>query len=204
MELTIAGLTKERETALLRVVEEGMCRATAGISEMIGRELTILLPPVIQLVPINRLPHILGRPDLEVVGLYLSIFGDVVGHMTILFSQEQALQLAGMLLGAPDGTTHELGEMEISALSEMGNITGSFFLNALADATDLDIQPSPPTLITDMAGAILDISVVDVSREANETVLFETEFYMDGRRASGYFLIIPNPSALERILQRVC
>lgn len=195
--------TQEKQVALRRVVEVGMRNAAAGLSQMVGQEVSIASAPMVRFTSIWEIPMLLGQPDAIIVGIYLTVFGDIAGHITILFSQEQALHLADMLLGVPEGTTQELGDMEMSALGEMGNITGSFFLNALADKTDLVIQPSPPTVMVDMCGAILDIAVSDICHEANETLLFEAEFLMNGRRASGYFLTMPNPSGLESILAKV-
>lgn len=44
--------------------------------------------------------------------------------------------------------TKEIANLEASALGEMGNIMGSFYLNAPSDASGLGLMPSPPAVIS--------------------------------------------------------
>ena len=99
------------------------------------------------------------------------------------------------------GTTTELGEMETSALGEMGNIIGAFFLNAIADATGLDLRPLPPSVMTDMAGALLDVVTADILMTSDETYLAESTFQVDGREISGVFFVIPSEELLNALIE---
>jgi chemotaxis protein CheC len=104
-----------------------------------------------------------------------------------------------MLLGNPDGTTTALDEMERSVLGEIGNVMGSHFLNTLSDYTGLDLRVSPPEVMMDMAGAILDPALAELMAVADEATVVESSFSAQGREINGKFLVMPNPN-LQRVL----
>lgn len=94
-------------------------------------------------------------------------------------------------MDVPGGTTSELGEMEQSVLGEVGNVVGSFFLNAVADRAHQCLLPSCPAVMVDMVGAIMS-SVMAEALQVNETVYaIRLSFASDDRYLEGKFLAIP-------------
>ena len=108
------------------------------------------------------------------------------------------------LLGQDLGTNEALGEMEISALGEMGNIVGSFFLNALADATGLKLRVSPPSVMMDMAGAILDAILAEVMSDVDEALVMQTSYGTEDMQINGTFLCLPSVSLQTALLEHWC
>ncbi|MEE8338325.1 MAG: chemotaxis protein CheC, partial [Dehalococcoidia bacterium] len=84
--------------------------------------------------------------------------------------------------------------------AEMGNVIGAFFLSALADATGLTLRPSPPVVMTDMAGALLDIVSADILLTQDETYLAETTFAAEDREISGVFFVMPSEELRDALL----
>jgi chemotaxis protein CheC len=118
----------------------------------------------------------------------------------LVHQPDVALAIIDMLLGNEPGATRDLNEMEQSALGEMGNIIGSAFLNAIADALSLRLQPSPPEVILDMAGAILDVAFAEILQQSDDVIVAETSFGTADRQARGTFLVIPSFNFLKVIL----
>jgi chemotaxis protein CheC len=114
-----------------------------------------------------------------------------------------AYAFVDLLMEQPPDTTQSLGEMEQSALGEMGNIIGSHFLNALADATGLALKPSPPAVMTDMAGALLDIVAADIMLTQDEAFVAETTFHAPDREISGLFFVVPSESLFNALMEKV-
>jgi chemotaxis protein CheC len=79
----------------------------------------------------------------------------------------------------------------------MGNITGSFFLNAIADTLGITLYPSPPSVIIDMAGAIMGIALAEILQESDEVMVVDTVFTTDDQCAGGRFMIMPNESFVQ-------
>jgi chemotaxis protein CheC len=87
--------------------------------------------------------------------------------------------------------------MEISVLGEVGNVMGSFFLNVIANGTGITLQPSPPAVMMDMAGAILDVPLAQMLEHSDDTLIAETTFSTDDFVVNGKFLVVPVPTNLN-------
>ena len=182
------------------LVSRGTDNAMSGLSQMVGSEISVTAFGL-RRVPVAEIADIVGGPDVMAVGIYLTVSGSADGHLMLMYDPKIAAAFVDLLMMQEVGTTQELGEMEHSALGEMGNIIGAFFLNALADETGLDLRPSPPSVMTDMAGALLDVVTADILMTADETYLVETTFAVEGQEISGVFFVIPSEDLLRALVE---
>lgn len=181
------------------LVNLGTRNAMSGLSQMIGREIEVT-SLVLRRVPVGEISNLFGGPDTEVVGIYLTVGGSADGHLMLMYEPRIAWAFIDLLMGQPPGTTVGLDAMGRSALAEMGNIIGAFFLSAIADATGLSLLPSPPAVMTDMAGALLDVVSADILLTQDETYLAESSFLTQGHDISGVFMVMPTEGLLEALL----
>ena len=139
------------------------------------------------------------------VGIYLQVEGDVEGSMMFILKKSAAAHLVnklmcGMLgIDETNAETHEFGEMECSAMKEVGNIITGAYLNALSGLTNLKIYPSVPQLGIDMAGALLSVPAVEFGVLGDKILLIQTKF-SDDVELDGYFILIPDMESYEKIL----
>jgi chemotaxis protein CheC len=180
------------------VAARGFSNSAQGLSKMIGQELSVFSPDV-DLVPLADIPDILGGPDNDAVGVYLRFAGELSGQIMMIISYQQALEFCDMVLDAPSGTTTEFGRMERSALSEIGNLTGTFFLNAIYEITNLSSLPSPPAVMVDMVGSILDVVIATMGAISDQILMFKAAFQIGERKIQADFWIIPDPITLEKL-----
>lgn len=178
---------------------EGMKKAADGFSSMLGENLTVSEPSFRQ-VPIGEIPELLGGPETEAVGIYLKAEGAVGGQIMLVIPLERALQLADLLLEQKPGTTRELGTLERSALGEVGNLTSSFFLNSISHLTGVSVRPSPPAVMVDMVGAIMDIIVATCGAVSDSVLLMQTKFMNHKQSIETSFWVIPDPETLQALV----
>ncbi len=179
---------------------KGIDNAMNGLATMVNQQIKIKSLSLRQ-VPAREAPQLVGGPEKLVIGIYLTFTGDATGHILLVHQPEVAFAIIDMLLGNPPGSTQSLEEMEQSALAELGNVIGSCYLNAIADSLNMSLRPSPPDVILDMAGAIMDVAVVEIVQESDDVFVSETTFGTDDRQANGTFLVIPSVSFLRIILE---
>ncbi|MDI7247599.1 MAG: chemotaxis protein CheC [Bacillota bacterium] len=113
---------------------------------MIGRKIEMSVPDVCFVArdEISKVAkHSVEEPT---IGVKIGLTGDVTGDVILIFPRPSAHRLVDILMGNEPGTTSGLTEMGGSALCEVGNLAGSFFLNSLAEATGLRAMPAPPVL----------------------------------------------------------
>jgi len=191
MKRTEAGLQ-----VLRSAMEKGLADSAAALSAMTtgGIQLT---DPELRLLPLQKVSEIAGGPACVVVAVYLRIHGDLHGHAMFLFSEESALRVSELLKGDPPGSAAKLDEEGLSALAEAGNICCSACLSALSDQTGLVILPTPPTVVQDMAGAILDPVISHLYMGGDETLVVETRF---NHGIPGYFLLLPDQDSMAKLI----
>jgi chemotaxis protein CheC len=148
------------------------------------------------------IPELVGGPEDDAVGIYLRFEGDMVGQIMMIMPYQKAMELVDLLMDIPQGTTQHLGSIERSALGELGNMCGTFFLNSLAKLVGASIKPTPPAVMVDMVGAILDIVVATSGGISDQILLMQANF-MDGvRSVEANFWVIPDMNALQNLLKK--
>ena len=182
-------LSKDELAIWTWLVSRGIANSLAGLSRMVGDDLSVSGLDV-KHFPAKEVVNLIGGFEKEVVGIYLTISGDADGHLMLIHDPKIAFDLIDSQLGLASGTTTELGEMERSVLGEMGNITGSFFLNAIADATNLSLTPSPPVVMVDMAGAIMGIALAEIMQEQDSVLAIRAMFSGFFRLMRRYFVVL--------------
>lgn len=187
---------------LQKVVSLGFDNAAKGLSAMVDKEIKVI-SPTLSVIPVEQVPEFIGRLDEVVMALYLRVFGEISGHILLIFSLEAATELVRMLMGSGSDDASELSDMERSALGEVANVTGSFFLNALGDSTGLVIHPSPPAVMLDMAGAALDVPLLELAMSTEEVLFLDTWFLDNEREIKGLFLVLPEIESLRLIVERL-
>ena len=91
-------------------------------------------------------------------------------------------------------------ELELSAVQESGNVTISAFLNELGMHLHEPVQPTPPQIVVEMAGAVLDGVLMDLMSEVDQVLAARTTFTEGNRAIDGALLVLPRPSSLPILL----
>lgn len=202
--MTYKQLTEEHLDALREISNIGMGHAATALSQMVGQTIHLHVPEV-TLTDIADVPDLLGGPEKEVVGISLQVRGDAKGNILLVFPIESSRQLVARLLGREAGE-ETFDEIGVSAIKEVGNILASSYLDAMGSLLKLTLLPSIPLLASDMAGAIIDFVLIELSEEGNQALMIETEFHgsnQEDKIIRGHFFMMPDPASLESITAAV-
>jgi chemotaxis protein CheC len=179
----------------------GVQHAINGLSEMAGEELTATDPELAS-VPVLKVPEFVGGQENEAVGVYLRASGQAAGQFMLLLPIANALEFVDLLIMEPLGTTKVLDGMGRSALAEMGNMAGTFFLNSIAELTGLETRPTEPDVMFDMIGAILDVVVTTSVEQVDEVIIISTKIAHGDRQTQAYFWYLPDSKTMEVLNER--
>jgi chemotaxis protein CheC len=191
-------LTELEVDALREIANIGAGNAVTSLAAMTGQAFDMSVP-TFGVKCLDEYSDILGDQEALAVAVYMPVDGDVRGHGAFLFPYANACRLVDRVLGLPIGETLELGEMECSAVLELGNVIVSSFLNAMSEMTDLRLPAGLPALAVDMTGAILN-SIASASPDLGDhglTVM--TRFAETDHPVHGVFVFIPEPSSLSTL-----
>ena len=188
--------------ALREIGNVGAGNSATALSQIINKRIDMNVPKV-ALVPIETVPDLVGGPDTIVVGVFLRVYGRAPGNILFLLPQKSAFYLVDTLMGRPHGTTNKLDFMDESALMEIGNILSGAYLNAFFNFTHISMLPSIPALAMDMAGAILNVILVQLGQMGDQALVIETEFLAEDDGINGHFFLVPDPGSLAILIKGV-
>jgi chemotaxis protein CheC len=201
MLLNLDELTAPQLDALKEVGNIGAGHGATALSQLLGKKIHITNPKA-NVLPLSEVPKLVGDPNTLVAGLTLSILGDATGKIVLLFPRDSALHLADLLLKQPVGTSKILTEMGHSAIKEAGNILTGAYLSALNEFLGMLLLISVPTLVFDMAGALL-ASMTQGMEDSTKVICIETKFIDANEVIGGYFILVPDAVSLRAIFQAI-
>ena len=196
------NLSAAQLDALKEIGNVGAGNSATALSQIINRRIDMNVPRV-DLVPLEAVPDLVGGPDAIVVGIFLRVYGKAPSNILFLLPKKRAFYLVDKLMGRSHGETTKLDFMDESALMEIGNILTGAYLNAFFTFTKLTMLPSIPALAMDMAGAILNVVLVQLGQMGDKALVIETEFLSEDDGISGQFFLVPDPGSLETIISAV-
>jgi|CZCA01.1.fsa_nt_gi chemotaxis protein CheY-P-specific phosphatase CheC len=193
----------DKELNLLKtILAKGMESVAQVVSDMIGQKINMSVPEV-SLMSYDELARICTCDiDEPSIGVQVKMSGNIEGYVALFFPPASAYCVIDLLLGNERGTSSHLTDMGGSALCEIGNLAGAFFLNYLADATSLRAMPSPPVL-NGSAVVIQELqSFFGGSDQSgcNKAFVAQTVLSYSAESVDTLFFILPTHESLATIL----
>ncbi len=185
--------------ALKELGNMGAGHAATSLSQLLGRYIDMSVPEV-KIIKTENLDREINVTEF-VGGTLASLQdmeGDEVGYLYVVFPKDSSLKLVKMLVG-----TDNLGELEISALMEVGNILASSFCNAIADFLNITLIPSPPNFAMDVILVVIDSVIAYLSETSDNLIIFRTELKDDTNSINIYLMLFLNEKFLEKIMKIV-
>ena len=177
----------------------GAGNAATSLATMISKKIDMEVPNV-RVLEFKDVATILGGEENLIVGIYFELTEDIVGNMMFALDLKSSINLSNLLYNR-EKEGMELDEMDISALSEVGNILASSYANSLSALTGLKIFISVPSITVDMAGAILSVPAIQFGHIGDHALMIETVFIEDENLVSGNFFLLPDPESFDKILK---
>ncbi len=173
--------------------------AATALSQLLSKKIDINVPEV-YFLPVEDVPKVIGQ-DRLVVGLVIRILGDIPSIMLLVFEQRDALKLASLMHDRTPADKGVVTEMDRSSLKEIGMILANSYLNALTAFVHWGLVPTVPEVIEDMAEAMIDYLLIQLSDLSSHALLIMSDFSEKTTEVRGNFFLIPNPVGLELLLK---
>jgi chemotaxis protein CheC len=195
--------------AIREVGNIGTGNAATALSKLLSCMIDMDVPKA-DLISVYSLSEYYGDPDSLVAAVFVRSLGDFGCSLIFLQDEEDAALMVELLLKQQFGSIPENlpVDMSDSALSEVGNIILSSFLNAVNMLIGTQHQISVPGVAHDMLASILDVVASIFGQLGDMALVVNTELRvgsMDSRerKISGNIVMLPDPDALELLLRKL-
>ncbi len=163
------NLDERQKDALAEVGNISMGAAATALSQIVNRKVQITAPRV-SLVNINDVKANFPKPCVIVTIKYIK---GLSGENVFIVGKKDALFIVGMMMGMlPPGKPDDLGELELSAVSEAMNQMMGSAATAMADLFSHPVEISPPLV------EYKDLRAEDIDLSSDHASLIQVAFRM--------------------------
>ena len=187
--------------ALKEIGNIGAAHASTALTNLVHSEVMIDVPDCF-VCRVEDLPSAFGNVAQEVVAVYLGAVGKEQGAILIVFPIKMAKGLSNVLLQREQDGSETMDEDDLAAMAEIGNISASAYLNAIASMIDTTMVPSPPGVALDMLGAIMQYPAQLVAEDYDYLVVIRTRFVHGQEAFPGFILYIPDKDSRRRLMEK--
>lgn len=180
----------------------GSGSAASALSEMLGKPIEMRVPDVCVL-EYQQIIDAMGGPEKVITGILVRLDGDIKGMMMFLLEDSFAQVVLSTFSIADNVKVTELDDMELSVITEMGNIMAGSYLRALSTLTDLTIDMDSPSMTVDMLGAIMSVPIIEFSQVGDKVLFIDDGFAIDGVDIKSNIILIPEMESLETLMKKL-
>ena len=204
-------LSTEQVDFLTEMMNIGAGNAATALTQLLQCQVDIVIPDIhVLLAP--QVPVIFDDPSLPVTCAQMDMIGDVSGGLFLIVPEEQKEDLIRLAEQATLETSQswkagltnqESDDLKLSVIAEIGNIVAGVYLTAINDFCKLNIYHTVPTVATDMVQALLDESLVRLSRQVQHIIVVENEFMVEEKRIRTFLMIIPSVESVNILVNSI-
>ena len=182
--------------ALRELANVGSGNAGTALSQLLGRPVGISVPDA-SVLPLADVVSFVGEPEELRHGIVVPVGGELDAEVVLLFPEPDARALCalfGLDPSTPDGQ---------SMLGEVGNILGSNYINVLGQMVGLTLEPSPPQVVQDMLGAIIESLLLGRGADVDVALILNSSMSVEGESCKLSFLLLPAAGGVGTVLERL-
>lgn len=203
MSLTNVEELQEMHLDVLKEIGNiGSGNAASSLSTMLNVPIDISVPSV-QLLNFDDAVNFLGGPENVAIGMLVTLTGDISGMMLYVIQHPCASSMTQAVFGTEIEDMNNMNEMEVSFISEIGNVMSASYINAIASLANMTIDISVPNMCVDMAGAILSVPAVTFAQVGDKVLLIDDSFIIGGNQVKSNMILVPEMDSLEYLFTKL-
>lgn len=195
--MTVPHYTDLQRDALGELANVGCGQASTALAQMLGRRVDLSVPQV-RALDLADAVEALGAPEEIVTAVVLPVRGDFAAAVLLVFSADDVASLCTLL-----GVDPTDDAMAKSAVSEIGNILGTAYLNAIVALGGGEAEPEPPMTVTDMRAALVSSALAASPVAYDAAIVVDSQLHVAGERCELAFVLLAGTADIERLLQRI-
>lgn len=194
---------KDYELDIIREVSSiGTGYAATSLAGMLGCRVKMTIPDI-DILGYDATIDKLGDPEEAVAAVLTKMSGDMDGIFLFLLRLDFINSVLGTIMGKKVVDYEELSEMEISAVTEIGNIIISSYVNAVSSISAMEIELSVPSISINMLGGILSAPMAQFGYETDKLMLIEGKLLVEDQRLDSTLLMMPDIKSLNELMKRL-
>lgn len=180
----------------------GTGNAATAVSSLLKSNVKISLPDV-KILDFNEAVDVMGSPEELVAAVLVQMSGDINGIMLFLMRIDFIDTVLESMLGKRVTQYSDLDEMDMSALTEVGNIIIASYVNALSGLSGMEIDLSVPAVSVNMLGGILSVPMIELGLETDKIMINLGKFILEEKQLDSSLFMLPDIPSLNNLFKKL-
>lgn len=180
----------------------GTASAATALSGIVNKEIRMSIPEV-TILGYDASIRKIGDPEELVSGVLVHMSGDIKGCMLFIIKKPLVDVFMSSLLNKQIEDLLQLGDMEVSAINEIGNIMISSYINAMSSLIGVSIELSVPGIAVNMLGGILSVPIAEFGYSTDKLMMINGHFVIDGHTYDSNILMLPEIESLNFLMKKL-
>ncbi len=159
--------------------------------------------PSIRFLDFESVKEFLGGGESEVLGIRIGVKEDLTGMMFHIVKKQFAERIINTFYPKELATLKDLNDMDLSVLSEMGNITSGAYANALASLSNMKVDIMTPEYHVNTIEEILQIPLKEYAEVGDKILVIDEQFIMGDEKLTSNMLLILDGASLTKLFERL-
>ncbi len=159
--------------------------------------------PSIRFLDFESVKEFLGGGASEVLGIRIGVKEDLTGMMFHIVKKQFAERIINTFYPKELETLSDLNDMDLSVLSEMGNITSGAYANALASLSNMKVDIMTPEYHVNTIEEILQIPLKEYAEVGDKILVVDEQFIMGDEKLTSHMLLILDGPSLQKLFERL-
>ena len=159
--------------------------------------------PSIRFLDFESVKEFLGGGASEVLGIRIGVKEDLTGMMFHIVKKQFAERIINTFYPKELETLSDLNDMDLSVLSEMGNITSGAYANALASLSNMKVDIMTPEYHVNTIEEILQIPLKEYAEVGDKILVVDEQFIMGDEKLTSHMLLILDGASLQKLFERL-
>lgn len=176
----------------------GQGNAASALSSVLNEKINIAVPNI-KILDFNEVVNFLGGPENIAIGLLVGLSDKINGMMLCIMQKPFVKHMIKAVFDKDVDELISLSEMDMSFVTEIGNILISSYINAISSMTGLNIQLSVPQHSVDMVGAILSVPAVEFAQIGDKVLFIDDSFIIGDSEIQSNMILVPELNSLSTL-----
>ena len=180
----------------------GAGNACTALSGLIGTPIDMSVPKV-QLLGIDSTSEYLGGGDKEVLGIKIDVKADLTGMMFHIVNKRFAERIINTFYAKQIESISSIDEMDMSVISEMGNITSGAYANALATLSGFVVDIGTPSPGGSTVAEILRVPIEAYGSVGDKILVVDEQFIIDSEKLTSNMILVLEGDSLNKLFDKL-
>lgn len=197
-----SDLSEMQLDVLREIGNIGSGNACTALASLLGIMVDMSVPSI-RFLDYDSAADYLGGKDAEVLGIQIGVKADLTGMMFHIVDKRFAQRIISTFYEKQLDTIQDLNEMDLSVLSEMGNITSGAYANSLATLTQMVVDISAPVYHQLSVPELLKIPIEEYAKVGNQILVIDEEFIIEQESLKSHMILVLEEESLLKLFEKL-